>query len=112
MDYRTVGKRIKKQRVSLDLTQAEAAERAGISEKYYANLERGVNRGRLEIYYKIAIALNLSLDSLVAENSENDSMVYMNYIISQIGHFNKSQKEMLHSVIEVIDTYQIEKRQK
>lgn len=107
MDYKAVGKRIRQQRIKLDLTQSQAAELADISEKYYANVERGANKARLEIYFKIAQALNISLDSLVSDDCSENSMAYMNYIISEVKHFSSAQKEMLHDLIQIINKYDI-----
>lgn len=62
--YHTAGRKMRAKRLALDLTQAEAAERTGLSEKYYANLERGVNHARLEIYLRIFTGLEIPLEEL------------------------------------------------
>lgn len=69
MDYKIVGARIRQERRRQELTQANVAEAADISEKYYANIERGASKGRLEIYYKISRALGVSLDELCGMES-------------------------------------------
>lgn len=111
MDYKQVGKRMRKERLRLDLTQAQVAEAAGISTKYYANVERGENQARLAIYYNVARALGVTLDTLVQDSDDPVGASYTNYILSGINHFSKEQKAMLHDCIKMIEKYQIEEKE-
>jgi transcriptional regulator with XRE-family HTH domain len=63
---RTIGKQIAKARRALDITQEEAAERIGITVEYYARLERGQSLPSLFTFGQLAVALEVSTDSLMA----------------------------------------------
>ncbi|MDN5870978.1 MAG: helix-turn-helix transcriptional regulator [Nitrococcus sp.] len=47
------------------MTQAELADRAGVSQSYVAMIESGERTGRVDALRKIAAALGVDLDDLV-----------------------------------------------
>ena len=49
------------------LTQAVLAHRAGISQSYLAGLEKGKRKGDPALFLKLARALNVPMEALVAE---------------------------------------------
>jgi len=59
MDKEAIGARIQRQRKALDLTQAQAAERAGLDTTYWSQVERGVRITSVESMFKIAEALKV-----------------------------------------------------
>lgn len=61
---KSVGIRIKKQRLKLGLTQEELAELCSLSANYVGRVERGINQAKLTTYYNIAKKLKLSLEEL------------------------------------------------
>jgi transcriptional regulator with XRE-family HTH domain len=62
---RTIGKKVKKRRASLGLTQEELAEKVGISRAYMGFVEQGRNVPTLETLEKIAKALKVKIAELV-----------------------------------------------
>lgn len=62
---RTLSKQLAKARSALDLTQEEASERIGITVEYYARIERGKALPSLLTFAQIAVALEVSTDSLM-----------------------------------------------
>ena len=65
----TFAEKIKKERMKLQMTQAEFAAYIGISFRSVQNYEAGKNHPRTrDAYQKIAEALNLSTDYLLTEN--------------------------------------------
>jgi transcriptional regulator with XRE-family HTH domain len=62
---RTIGKKVKKRRTSLGLTQEELAEKVGISRAYMGFVEQGRNVPTLETLEKIAKALKVKMAELV-----------------------------------------------
>lgn len=64
ISYAVIGKHIKAARMRLGLTQAEAAERAGISATYYGKIERGIMTPNLDRLSGVSQALNLPLESM------------------------------------------------
>ncbi|MDF2923636.1 MAG: hypothetical protein K0R57_2550 [Paenibacillaceae bacterium] len=59
-----LGERIRKIRKEKDLSQEQLGERAGLSEKYIGQVERGEKNLTIESQYKIAHGLNLTLEEL------------------------------------------------
>lgn len=66
-NYKNIGKKIKEERETLKLTQKELAQRAGIDFRFLGNIERGVSKPSVDTLVKIARALDMPLDILVAE---------------------------------------------
>ena len=64
--YQQMRKRMQSLRKSLKLTQAEVAHRAGLSAHQYGEIERGRSRSNVFTLQRIADALEVSLDFLVA----------------------------------------------
>jgi len=66
-----VGRRLRQIRKQLNITQKELAAKAGCDQSTIAGIETGRRTGRLKLLVRIARALNVSLDELVA--AENDA---------------------------------------
>lgn len=56
---------LKDLRINSKLSQADLAERAGISQGYLSSLERGEKQPTLPILKKLAKALNISVAALI-----------------------------------------------
>jgi len=65
--YQTVAQNIKYIRKKLDLTQEEVSERAGITQNFYGQIERGRKKGSLVTIKRIADALNVETGELFKE---------------------------------------------
>lgn len=61
IDKKTIAKVIKNARRNAKLTQAELAEKIGISEKHLSKIETGKNYPALDTFFRIINILNLSL---------------------------------------------------
>ena len=68
-DLRTVGNRLLAIRKRRGLTQAEAAEAAGLSDRNYADIERGTVNMRIETLVRICRALDITPDELLTDES-------------------------------------------
>lgn len=62
---KTLGKKIKRLRGKTDLTQAELAEKVGISTTYMGNIEQGLYAPSLEVLEKIAKHLKIKTGELL-----------------------------------------------
>ena len=69
-DLSVVGKRIKKARKNLKLTQEVIAERTNISGQYWSMMETGRYGGSVNTYLQIATALGLTLNDLFYDEAE------------------------------------------
>ena len=65
IDQKSLGKCIQRCRQRLDLTQAEAAERAGLDTTYFSQIERGVKMPSLKTLVVISEVLQVTPDVLL-----------------------------------------------
>ena len=73
MDYVDLGRRVRRQRGLLGLTQAELAQKVGVSTSFIGHVERGSRKASLDTMVDLTNALGLGMDYLLAAslNSEN-----------------------------------------
>ena len=64
-DMMTIGNRLLAARKRLGMTQAEVAERAGLSDRTYADIERGGVNMRIETFLRICQTLAVSPDDIL-----------------------------------------------
>lgn len=60
-----IGRRIATRRNQLGLTQEQAAEKAGLTQQFFASVETGAKNMRAESIIKVSRALNVSTDFLL-----------------------------------------------
>lgn len=72
MDYVDLGKRVRKQRQLIGLTQQELAERIGVSTSFVGHVERGTRKASLETLVALSNALGVSVDYLLAGSLQSD----------------------------------------
>lgn len=68
MDFEAIGKRIRKARRALDLTQEQLAEAVGVSTSFIGHIERGTRVPSIQTLFAICRALDCSLDYVVNLN--------------------------------------------
>ena len=68
-DFRTIGNKLHAIRKKCGLTQAEVAEAAGLSDRTYADIERGVVNMRIETILRICDVLHITPDEILTEDS-------------------------------------------
>lgn len=67
-DFRKIGGKLLAVRKRLGLTQMDVAEAAGMSDRAYADIERGLVNMRVETVLRICQALHISPDEILTEN--------------------------------------------
>ena len=73
MDYVDLGKRVRKQRQLIGLTQQELADRIGVSTSFVGHVERGTRKASLETLVALSNALGVGVDYLLAGSLEGNS---------------------------------------
>ena len=68
-DFHKIGGRLFDVRMRLGLTQMEVAEAAGLSDRTYADIERGTVNMRVETVLRICKALHISPDEILTEDN-------------------------------------------
>ena len=66
-DLLTIGNKLLSIRKRMGLTQAEVAEAAGLSDRTYADIERGTVNMRIETILRICGALHITPDEILTE---------------------------------------------
>ena len=65
MDYSAMGKKIRRKRREMDITQEQLAALVGISTSFVGHIERGTRVPSIETLYRICDALGVSADYLM-----------------------------------------------
>lgn len=99
MDYIDLGRRVRKQRVSLDWTQEQLAEKVGVSTSFVGHVERGSRKASLETLVSIANALDVSLDYLLSASLNND---LLGPVPEKI---NQNQRNVMHEILSTLQTH-------
>ena len=82
-DFRAIGNKLLAIRKRLGLTQSEVAEAAGISDRTYADIERGAVNMRIESILKICNVLHITPDEIMTQESTSLS-VKQNELIEKL----------------------------
>ena len=76
MDYKRLGKRIREERIKLNLTQAQLAEAIDISDTYMGAIERGERSLTLDTLVKLVNRLVVTVDYMLSDFvSDNNSNI-------------------------------------
>ena len=80
------------------MTQAETAEKAEISDKAYAEIERGTVNMRIETLLHICEALNITPDEILTEeeNSISDEEIF-----GRLGKCSPKEREAICQIINI-----------
>ena len=103
LDYKTIGKQIKIERIKRDFTQERVAEFADISVPHLSNIERGTTKVGLQTLVKIANALHVSLDFLLCyeTNSPASNEYAKNIVNNELADCTKRELAVLFDIVTV-----------
>jgi transcriptional regulator with XRE-family HTH domain len=96
MDYIALGRRIREERLKMNLTQEKLAEDIDISTAYVGQIERGDRNLTLDKLVLIAKRLGITVDYLLSDSVPVGNTT-ANNLINQIMH-NRSENERLLAV--------------
>ena len=68
-DFRAIGNKLLAIRKQAGLTQTEVAELSGLSDRTYADIERGSVNMRMETFLRICKALQITPDDILTEEN-------------------------------------------
>ena len=75
MDYHALGKRIREERLRLNLTQEKLAEEVGVSTAYIGQIERGERSLTLDKLVKVVNRLGVTIDFLLATDDHSINLL-------------------------------------
>lgn len=102
MSENTIGKKIQKYREAAGLSQERLAEAIGLSSNFISYIERGVKMPSLENFIKIANAVNISTDLLLADVLENTQKQQASDYLSRIEKLAPKDRQRILAVLETM----------
>lgn len=99
-DFHRIGSKMFAARKRLGLTQTDVAEAAGISDRTYADIERGTVNMRVETILKICSALKVDPDDLLTEQTPQAD-VQLDELWSRLAQTAPQEKETAARLLSV-----------
>lgn len=103
MDYADLGKRVRKHRTAMHLTQEKLAKQIGVSTSFIGHVERGTRKASLETLVSLANALDVSLDYLLAASLQNGVLGPMPEKLNQ--NQRVAMQEILYTIQNQLDDW-------
>lgn len=100
-DLYVIGNKLLSARKRLGLTQAEVAEAAGISDRTYADIERGTVNMRIQTMLKICEVLQITPDNIFTED-ELSEFANEEEILSKLNACNSKDKT---TALQILSAY-------
>ena len=102
MYYISLGKRIREERLKLNLTQEQLAEYADISASYMGQIERGERKVTLDTLIKVTNKLRVSIDYLLKDSTTINDDDALNQLKQLLSDKSLPQKQMAVDVVKVM----------
>lgn len=90
-DLFAIGNKLLTIRKRMGLTQAEVAELAGLSDRTYADIERGTVNMRIETILRICNALHITPDDILTEE-EADGSLQLEALLQRLNRCTPKQR--------------------
>ena len=99
-DFTTIGNKLFSFRNRIGMTQAEVAETAGLSDRTYADIERGTVNMRIETILHICDALHITPDEILTEK-ESDQISRQDELWARLNSCSPKDKETALRILSV-----------
>lgn len=97
-NFGKIGNKLHEIRKKAGLTQSEVATSAGLSDRTYADIERGTVNMRIETILRICKALHITPDDILTE--ENISIIeQQNELIEQLNNCTSHEKQTALNIL-------------
>ena len=91
-DFHAIGNKLLSIRKRSGLTQAEVAEAAGLSDRTYADIERGTVNMRIETILRICNVLYITPDEILTNNRSPEA-IQQDLLFERLSSCNPKDKE-------------------
>jgi transcriptional regulator with XRE-family HTH domain len=105
VDYSLLGKRIREERLRLNLTQEKLAEDVNISTAYLGQIERGERSVTLEKLIPLANRLGVTIDFLLNDYVIPNSDANLNLLTQLLQDKTDTEKEVAVNVVKLLFSY-------
>ena len=102
INYKMLGLKIKKIRISKGLTQDNLAELVSCNTSHISNIENNHTKVSLNVLLAIANSLNTSIDYLLSDQYENSSLSLDNEILRELKNCDNEKKQKILKIIEIL----------
>ena len=100
MDYKTLGKNIKKYRLLREMRQEDLAAICDCSVSHIGHIEGGHGKASLEMVVHIANKLDVTVDQLLCDYYDDPTAVYLREIAKRIDSYEVSQRILVCESLE------------
>ena len=105
MDYKQLGKRIREERLRLNLTQAQLAESIDISDTYMGAIERGERSLTLDTLVRLVNRLGVTVDYLLSDSVSDSDINIIEQFKQIIDGQPLERKQMAIGVLRTVFSY-------
>jgi transcriptional regulator with XRE-family HTH domain len=98
MNFKIIGRRVKEARTLNQMSQAELAERVGMSVSYISYIETAKKKASLEVLVQIVDVLGVTMDYLLIGNQTNDSSAYWTDLMELIEDCSSYEKQIIYDI--------------
>lgn len=102
MEFRSIGKNIRKYRLNIKLRQEDLAEKAGLSVNYLSAIERGEKIPALDSLIEIINALGVSADMILCDVLHTGYEAKDSLISSKLQKLSPEDRARIYDVIDVL----------
>lgn len=99
-DFRAIGNKLLTIRKRIGMTQAEVAEAAGLSDRTYADIERGTVNMRIETILRICQVLHITPDEILTEERAPEE-IRQDQLWARLSACNPKDKETAFRLLDV-----------
>ncbi len=104
IDYKLIGKRIREERISQNLSQQTLAEISNISPTNISHIERGATKLSLPTLISIANALAVSADFLLCDSLIEAERIYIDEVNDLLSDCNLNELKLIIDIMKSIKT--------
>ena len=102
MDYKTIGKRIRKYREQQGIKQESFAELVELSPTYLSAMERGVKLPSLETFIRIANTLKVPSDFLLTDVLIAGNQIEASKLSEKLNSLPAKEQQKIFNVVDVM----------
>jgi transcriptional regulator with XRE-family HTH domain len=102
MIYKLLGNRIRQERLKLNLTQEQLAEKVDLSTSYIGQIERGERNISLDTLVVICKSLGTTIDYLLQDSVNIEEDIVYNQLYQLISNRSINEKVMALDVLKVM----------
>ena len=103
VDYKQIGKRIRIARRKVNITQAELAEKLGVSIGYISQIERGITKANLITLDDLCDCIKCDLIYILSGTNTEESRTIYKAFYKEFSKLSEKDKHTAIKIIEVLN---------